>query len=170
MGNVGNLRPNFNQMGNWNQGGNRGWNQSGGGYDNQCHGGGGPSNFNGRGYSNQTGYGNQNQQPYSRYHDHQNQNFGDQGNMGNNQQSNVPNQGFGGNRGQYVSNYAQTNRPPGFHQPQLPPPQQPLQLEAPPNDPVMAKLDALLKMREEDQKKLEEAQKCTNAHMKMLET
>ncbi|XP_021768870.1 uncharacterized protein LOC110733165 [Chenopodium quinoa] len=55
MGNVGNLKPNSNKMGNWNQGGNRGWNQSGGGYDNQYHGGGGPSNFNGRGYSNQRG-------------------------------------------------------------------------------------------------------------------
>ncbi|XP_021771210.1 uncharacterized protein LOC110735344 [Chenopodium quinoa] len=97
-------------------------------------------------------------------------NFGDQGNMGNNQQGNVLNQGTGGNRGQFVSNYAQTNRPPGFHQPQLPPPQQPLQLEAPPIDPVMAKLDALLKMCEEAQKKHEEAQKRTNAHMKMLET
>ena len=90
--------------------------------------------------------------------------------MGNNQPGNVPNQGTGGNRGQFVPNYAQTNRPPGFHQPQLPPPQQPLQLEAPQIDSVMAKLDALLKMREEDQKKHEEAQKRTNAHMKMLET
>ncbi|XP_021733286.1 uncharacterized protein LOC110700105 [Chenopodium quinoa] len=33
----------------------------------------------------------------------------------------------------------------------------------------MAKLDALLKMREEDKKKHEEAQNRTNAHMKMLE-
>ncbi|XP_021737485.1 ATP-dependent RNA helicase bel-like [Chenopodium quinoa] len=129
-------------MGNWNQSGNRGWNQSGGGYDDQYHGGGGPSNFNGRGYSNQRGYGNQNQQPNSRYYDHQNQNFTDQSNMGSNQQSNVPNQGTGGNRGQYVSNYSQTIRPP----------------------------DALLKLREEDQRRHEEELKRTNAHMKMLET